>query len=598
MQGQRVVTAGAMATAVQFDPQFTVPVRPRFPRELVLVPLADGLLVDGTDELQVLRGRATKTLLPALIQLLDGGHSTEQLVSMLPDVPAEHVRQAIALLYTRGLLEDGSDDPSTAEAFDADTLSFFRRHVDVTRVNRSAWQAARRLLDAEVIVYATGGDEVQASVARQLRAAGVGKVSLANFNVPLTPGTQAGARLAVALVDGDDQREQLTWLDRQCGLVGIPWLRVAVNSAAGTADLGPYFDQDETACYECFRRVDQVPPGPAEVAAERDAKLDARFWSGMLVVEAVSLLSRILPAATALSTVRFDLTNWTSQTLQFPRLPGCPNCRPLPGVEAGAVPTALVYESAVRFPSRHLIDPKQHQVHYRPSNLELALEGKRYPSLEKLALPERGQLARLAGNTLDHVSHAAVPATTSLGLTELTSLLLFGAGIREAEPRGPVTWVKPKRWAATGGNLGSVELYVAALNVDGLEAGLYFYQTHEHVLARMLRGGTASDVAEFVRNAIDREDERMPDALILSVGALHRLAHKYGTFAYRITNLDAGVALAQMQMAGSSLGLRTRLARRWNDELIADWLDLNDLSEPVTGALLIHGHLEPEGRAQ
>ena len=65
MQGQKTVTAEAMARAVQFDPQFAMPARPRFPRELVVVPLPDGLLVEGTDDQQVLRGQATRTLLPS-----------------------------------------------------------------------------------------------------------------------------------------------------------------------------------------------------------------------------------------------------------------------------------------------------------------------------------------------------------------------------------------------------------------------------------------------------------------------------------------------------------------------------------------------------
>jgi hypothetical protein len=72
------------------------------------------------------------------------------------------------------------------------------------------------------------------------------------------------------------------------------------------------------------------------------------------------------------------------------------------------------------------------------------------------------------------------------------------------------------------------------------------------------------------------------------------VAQKYASFAYRITNLDAGVALAQVRMVGSSLGLRTRLAQRWADDLIAERLGLLDLGEPVTGAMLIYGPQEKE----
>jgi SagB-type dehydrogenase family enzyme len=598
MQAQKMVTAEAMARAVQFDPQFALPARPRFPREFVVVPLADGLLVEGTDEQQVLRGQATRTLLPRLIPQLDGEHTHNQLVAAMPDVPVGHLQQAVALLYTRGLLEDASDDPQAGEAqFNSQTLAFLRRNVDATRVNRSAWQAAQRLMKAEVIVYATGGEDSRADVAEQLREAGVGTVAHDDLDGTMAFSAQPGGKLAVVLVEGTDDAEKLAQLDARCARLGVPWLRVAVNPAAQTADLGPYFERGETACYNCFCHANELTLGGDEaVVAPEDAALHARLWAGMLVAEAVSLLSRITPAATGLSVKRYDLNNWSLRSLHFPRLPGCPNCRPAEGAEVGIVSTAVVYEDSVRFPSRHLVDPKNHQVHYRASNIDLAQEGKRYPSLEKVALPDRAELVQLTGSTLDHLPGSATgaPKAARLGLKELASLLLFGAGIQQDEVQRPVKSVKPKRWAATGGNLGSAEFYVVAHNVAGLEPGLYFYQSNEHVLARLNRGWGREEAAAFIRQAIDGASEEMPDALIIAAAALHRVAQKYASFAYRITNLDAGVALAQVRMVGSSLGLRTRLAQRWADDLIAERLGLLDLGEPVTGAMLIYGPQEKE----
>ncbi len=602
MQTSNVITAAAMATAVRVDPQFTVPARPRVPRELVFVPLADGLLADGTGEWQVLRGQATKTLLPRLLPLLDGTHTIDEVAALVPDLPAHHVQQAVALLYTRGLIEDGTDDPTAdSERFDGQLLSFFRRHVDTTRVNRSAWQAARRLADAEVIVYAIAGDanrriEPRASIAEQLRGAGVGRVTLGDVDAPLTR-SAGGYRIAVAFVEGQDDRDRLETLDEACARLGMPWLRVAIDARAKSADVGPYFERGETACYECFSRIERAPHSTDHAVQADEAAMSAALWSAMLVIEAIALVSRIVPAASGLSTKRFDLTDWSSRTLQFPRLPGCRRCWPLDGVRAGDIPTALVYESAVRFPPRHLVDPKQHQAHYRPSNVELALDGKRYPSVEQLALPGRDWLARLEGATLDHLSTIAEP-TTRLGVTELASLLLFGAGIRDHESRGLAKSVRPKRWAATGGNLGSPELYVVVREVEGLDPGVYFYQAHEHVLARLGSPSTAAEAALLVDRIVDRHGEPAPHAVIVATAALHRVSQKYGAFAYRVANLDAGVAIAQMQIVGGSLGLRTQPARRWDDEAIAERLDLNGVAEPVTGALLVMGHASANGGRQ
>src|SRR5262249_25363155 len=153
-----------------------------------------------------------------------------------------------------------------------------------------------------------------------------------------------------------------------------------------------------------------------------------------------------------------------------------------------------------------------------------ALDGKRYPSLEKIALPARDAIARLRGEALEHLS-AAAPATASLDLAGLATVLLFGAGIRETDAKTAVKTLKPKRWAATGGNLGSPELFVAVHDVDDLAPGLYFYQAHEHVLARFVTGWRAIDAARFIDRVVDRDGET-PNALIIATAALHRLAHK------------------------------------------------------------------------
>ncbi|HYE72963.1 MAG TPA: SagB family peptide dehydrogenase [Blastocatellia bacterium] len=592
MQAQKMVTAEAMARAVQFDPQFVMPVRPSFPKEFVVVPLINGLLAEGTDISQVLRGQATKTLLPRLIPLLDGTRTIEQLAEVLKDVAVSHIQQAIALLYTRGLLEDKAADPEIdAEQFDSNLLAFFRRHVDTTRVNRSALEAAARLHNSEVVVYTIGDNTQQASIVERLRNAGIGSVTLGDWGSDLKLSNRYDKKLVVALVEGEDDIAKLTALDNQCARLGISWLRVAVQPEALTADLGPYFEREETACYQCFRLVeaDSYPSKvrQSDVSSEPQTKL----WASMLVTEVIYLLSRIGPIATGPHTRRYDLSDWSVQTLRYPRLPGCPNCRPVSGLEKITVDTAIVFEDAVRFPSRHLNDPKNHQVHYHASNLDLAKDSKRYPNVEKVSLPAQTQLIELPGTTQESLPNSKLSrsASSEFNLDALASLLLLSAGVWTKDIPSAVKPLSPKRWAATGGNLGSVELYVAACNVAGLEPGLYFYQVHEHQLARISKEWSREDVEDFIRQAVTGVSDESPDALIVSVAALHRVSQKYGSFAYRVTNLDAGFALAQLQMVGNGLGLQTQIAHLWADDVISDRLDLLEMAEPVTGAVLING---------
>ncbi len=597
MVAQKLISAEHMGRVVLFDPQFAMPQRPHFPRDLMVVPLKDGLLIEGAADQQVLRGKATKRLLPLLLPLLDGKRTLKEVVQAIPDAPPKLIFDMIALLYTRGLLEDSAADPVEfdAEGVNPQVLSYFRRNVDTTRVNHSALQSLERLASAQiaVMVYGTYAQEARVEICAQLQQTGIGMVRDLEWGTDLgiLLEQQADRRLVVVLVDGYEDQALFQNLDEQCARYSIPWLRAGIDLKRQVAEMGPYFERGETACYRCFARANAEvveEPGGLEGSHLRQ-QFATRLWAQMLVLEAVYLLSRIAPPTAGIHVMQYHLENWSNQRIDYPRLPGCPTCRPAP-VEMGFIEPAVVYEDSVAFASRHLLDPKDHQVHYRASNMELAHEGKRYPGNVAIALPPREQLVGTAGSTLTCLPGSAGLKTSThiLDVNALASLLLKGAGVRHDD--GAKT-SKLQRWAPTGGNLGSVELYVAAANVKGLEPGLYFYQSQEHSLA-YLNHLERAEYEELLQHAVLTGSESQPDALILAVGAYHRVGHKYSTFAYRVINLDAGVALAQMHMVACSLGISAQTISRWADDAIAELLDLEDIQEMVTAVLALQGTIE------
>lgn len=599
MNEQKVITAQAMGNAVKLDPQFAMPRKPFFARELVIVPLADGLLVDGTGEQQVLRGKATQTLLPRLLPLLDGTRTLDQVVEALPNLPRESIINAVALLYTRGLLEDSAADPDepTLKEINPQILAFFRRHVDVTRVNHSSLEALARLVHAQIALYTFGpnADKARALAEKQFRQAGILHVRALEQHEDISEAFESlpGKRLVVVLITGPDDQARLQEIDDACARLHTPWLRASIYPAAQRAELGPYFERGETACYRCYARsaLSLAEEGITNAAdSPHDEQLDTRLWTNMLVIETIYLLSRISFLATGLNTTHYNLRTWETQRMRLPKLPGCPICRPASSV-MGMIEPAVLFEDAVAFPSRHLLDPKGHQMHYRASNLELAHEGKRYPGTEHIPLPERSQLWQTQGETLEYLpgrSTATDSPTQVLDLKCLATLLLLSAGIKYTDGNKAH---KLQRWCPTGGNLGSVELYAIARNVSGLVPGLYFYQPHEHALAVLSSHGQRAPIDALLRQALDpSEDDDLPDALIVLTAAHHRVIHKYGAFAYRIINLDAGVALGQMHLAASYLGVAARTVSRWADDLLADHLDLEDINEAVTAVCALRGN--------
>jgi nitroreductase len=103
-------------------------------------------------------------------------------------------------------------------------------------------------------------------------------------------------------------------------------------------------------------------------------------------------------------------------------------------------------------------------------------------------------------------------------------------------------------------------------------------------------------VDEFVARANASLPQPAPDALVVLTAAFHRLARKYGPFAYRLANLDAGTALAQLHVAAQALRIRSQTLTRWADDVVEQQLELVPLEEQVTAVVAL-SRGEPQRRA-
>jgi SagB-type dehydrogenase family enzyme len=197
------------------------------------------------------------------------------------------------------------------------------------------------------------------------------------------------------------------------------------------------------------------------------------------------------------------------------------------------------------------------------------------------ALPR--QVPPLASGILDVLHADGASSDQSLTVDDLAAVLMLTAGVRDSQAKRPTV----KRWAATGGNLGSVELYVAVRNVHGLASGFYFYQPQEHTLACFHRRGGALKIEDFMRRVIPGGPSDLPDVLVLFTAAFHRVARKYGPFAYRLIQLDAGTALSQLHLVARGLNIASRTLARWADDLIEQQLNLEALEEQATAVVAL-----------
>lgn len=570
------------------------PFRPRFLHELVVVPFKEEVIIEGTERLQAISDATDSGMLLDLVGLMNGDRTLDELQSALPGTAAEDVLDAISLLYWFGLVEDGGAGLESEHA-NPDTLAFLRRYVAVTAANRSGDEAYKRLRNSEVLVFDSDNALSHTTCLRDLLTkTGVGRVEPLKRMLPSAWRPRASASvtqsIAISLSFRGEDRKWHEQLDDWCFKHQMPWLRLVLSKKENYVDFGPLFNAERTPCYRCLQEVHSIMRRSGRGLDESELRVDASYWTAIAAVEIIYFLSRIGPLTTEQSVERHDLQGHTSRRLRLLRVPGCLRCRPLTQEQVngtsderaiGVVDSAVAFEDYIALPTRSRTSSVIQEDYTRLTNF-LVRQDKRMPNCAHFHLPRSSSgLERPALEILDRPVDARSHTIT---VDDLSTILMTTAGIRELG----VGEQKVQRWAATAGNLGSVEVFVIARRVDGLAPGIYFYESHNHSLARFQQLGQTSAVPELIQRMAVIDSSEPPDVLVLFTGAYHRLERKYGEFAYKLVNLDAGVAVSQLHFVAKSLGLFSLTAVRWADDLIERQLNLDQRQEQVTAVVALY----------
>jgi SagB-type dehydrogenase family enzyme len=156
-----------------------------------------------------------------------------------------------------------------------------------------------------------------------------------------------------------------------------------------------------------------------------------------------------------------------------------------------------------------------------------------------------------------------------LNLTTIACLLNLSAGLK------PVSGKGPHRWVPSGGNLGSIEAFLIARQIDGIAPGAYLYMPEQHALARLNQRGT--DHVEAVLTTVCPEDSA--PALLVFAGGYGRIARKYGAFAYKLLHLDAGVSSSQLLLVAAAMSVPVESVSGWNPIGLGGALAMRHLHE-------------------
>lgn len=166
-------------------------------------------------------------------------------------------------------------------------------------------------------------------------------------------------------------------------------------------------------------------------------------------------------------------------------------------------------------------------------------------------------------------------STLPLGLQFVSELVFFTLGTSDKSSR---------RCLPSAGGLYPLELYIAALHVNGLDAGVYHYDVRCHSLSQLQTGDCRPHLikAIFIEEAV-----QTAAAVVILTGMFGRSKIKYGERAYRFVLLEAGHAMQNLCLAGTALGLGVCPVGGFVDDNMNDLLDIDGVEEAAVYAATI-----------
>ena len=143
------------------------------------------------------------------------------------------------------------------------------------------------------------------------------------------------------------------------------------------------------------------------------------------------------------------------------------------------------------------------------------------------------------------------------------------------------------RTAPSGGGLYPVKLHIAALRVEGLSAGIYFYDPFRDELAHTGGEETAAGVlaALAVAGRIISEDKAC--AVFLLIGRPWRSMRKYGDRGMRYVFLEAGAMAEHISLAAAALGVGDVHCGSFYDDEVHEALNIDGVHAALVHAVFV-----------
>ncbi|WP_414055571.1 hypothetical protein [Macrococcus equi] len=455
------IDANDMGYAVKNDSQFQIPKYPYFSKSFELLFFNDSIAIDGLEEIQMFKGKDSIILLPKIIKLLDGKHTISD-ISLITEEPFNKIFNAVALLYTRGFIQEGASN---------NTDIFLEKFIDQTRLNMNINEVYKKVSDSKITFYSPVSMENEYL---SLNSENSNKkyeyylfefFSKADFESHYDKmNTLYKNNKKIFIITFNSSHTHLFFLEKNHtysinDLINSQFFKFEKNDF-DKKNLSLVRTMMESVVFNFIGSIGNFYLGNGYIYSVNNEMLTTK-------------INRILEHS----------SHSYFQYIYFQ------------------------LETTFNFPSKKYTSLKDHQNHYKTSNLNLAKEVKTFPSNSSINLNE-------------------------INDENLIFILFQTAGLKKFKNDKRVFRNNP-----TGGNLGSVDLYFINKYNNNLKLNaLYYYNPH-------------LDECILIKENVEELNLNNSKYIFIFIGDYKKVMKKYNEFGYKITQLDCGVAFANLLLS-------------------------------------------------
>ncbi|ACN84807.1 SagB/ThcOx family dehydrogenase [Brachyspira hyodysenteriae] len=187
----------------------------------------------------------------------------------------------------------------------------------------------------------------------------------------------------------------------------------------------------------------------------------------------------------------------------------------------------------------------------------------------------------------------------ALTLVDLSTLLYYGDGISgdfsfnfPKEDYGTITlgdeYISKVRTAPSGGGLYPIYLYIVALNIKGIEKGVYKYMPYTHSLEK-IKIFSDEDVENYCKDNVfgGGIDLRKTALSVYYVYSLFENTRKYGDMALSFALIETGEIAQNIQLAAAASGISACDIGGFNKSLSEQLLNIDGQTNHVVHLTLL-----------